>query len=82
MEAPYVYAAVDALATRAAAWAERRARLLQDASPASSGHASPEAIAAAAAAAVKQVSCCEATTYCCACLGHDQVVLRAGLDLI
>ncbi len=62
MEAPYVYAAIDALAARATAWAERRQRLLLESggvpSPAAGGHPpplTPEEAGAAAAAAVKQV---------------------------
>ena len=55
MEAPYIYAAVDALAVRAGKWAERRQRLLLEASPEDLAMPSPEAAAAAAIAAVKEV---------------------------
>ena len=55
MEAPYIYAAVDALAVRAGKWAERRQRLLLEASPDDLAVPTPEAAAAAAIAAVKEV---------------------------
>ena len=55
MEAPYIYAAVDALAVRAGKWAERRQRLLMEASPDDLAVDTPEAAAAAAIAAVKEV---------------------------
>ena len=62
MEAPFVYAAIDALAARATAWAERRQRLLLEGgvpSAAAGGEPppqlTPEEAGAAAAAAVKQV---------------------------
>ena len=55
MEAPYIYAAVDALAVRAGKWAERRQRLLLEASPDDLALPSPEAAAAVAIAAVKEV---------------------------
>ena len=61
MEAPYIYAAIDALAVRAGKWAERRQRLLQEASPDELAMPSPEAAAAAAITAVKEVHlhvCC------------------------
>ena len=57
MEAPYIYAAIDALAVRAGKWAERRQRLLLEALPEDSGLPSPESAAAAAIAAVKEVAC-------------------------
>ncbi len=58
MEAPYVYAALDALAGRAASWAERHQRHLLQRSPPSAlpGLQEPEAAAAAMAAAVRKVS--------------------------
>lgn len=55
MEAPYIYAAVDALAVRAGKWAERRQRLILEASSEDLVVPSPEAAAAAAIAAVKEV---------------------------
>lgn len=55
MEAPFVFAAIDALAARATAWAERRQRLLIEACPADGSLQSPEEAGAAAAAAVKNV---------------------------
>ena len=58
MEAPYIYAAVDALAVRAGKWAERRQRLILEASPEDLAVPSPEAAAAAAIAAVKEVHLC------------------------
>jgi hypothetical protein len=57
MEAPHIYAAIDALAVRAGKWAERRQRLLLEALPEDSGLPSPESAAAAAIAAVKEVAC-------------------------
>ena len=55
-EAPALYAAMDAVAARAASWAERRQRMLLDASGNDSASlATPEGCAAIAAAAVKQV---------------------------
>eukprot|EP00884_Botryococcus_braunii_P023287 jgi/Botrbrau1/9642/Bobra.0131s0019.2 len=58
MEAPYVYAALDALAARAASWAERRQRHLVDASSPSLAATlqDPHEAGAAMAAAVKKVS--------------------------
>ena len=55
MEAPYIYAAVDALAVRAGKWAERRQRLLMEASPDDLAAPTPEAAASVAIAAVKEV---------------------------
>lgn len=57
MEAPFVYAALDALASRAASWAERRQRrLLESAAPAvAATMQEPEEAATMMAAAVKQV---------------------------
>ena len=68
IEAPHIYAAIDALAARAAAWTERRQRALLEAQhhrgagggvPAEQQHglAEPEDAGRAAAAAVKQVPC-------------------------
>ena len=54
-EAPFIYAAMDALANRAASWAERRQRLLQERSAHGSDSLSPNDAAQAAAARVKQV---------------------------
>ena len=54
-EAPFIYAAMDALANRAASWAERRQRLLQDRNVAEIHSLSPQEAAQAAAAEVKQV---------------------------
>lgn len=54
-EAPFIYAAIDALANRAASWAERRQRILQEASAHSSDSLSPQQAAHAAASKVKQV---------------------------
>ena len=57
MEAPFVYGALDALAARSAAWAERRQHLLLDQAPPDKAVSMPEphVVAADAAAAVKQV---------------------------
>ena len=55
MEAPYIYAAIDALAVRAGKWAERRQRLIFEAAPVDASLLSPEAASAAAIAAVKEV---------------------------
>jgi hypothetical protein len=57
MEAPFVYAALDALASRAASWAERRQRrLLESAPPAVvATMQEPEEAASMMAAAVKKV---------------------------
>lgn len=57
MEAPFVYGALDALAARSAAWAERRQHLLLDQAAPDKAASMPEphAVAANAAAAVKQV---------------------------
>lgn len=54
-EAPFIYAAMDALANRAASWAERRQRLLQDRNVPGSDNLSPQEAAQSAAAEVKQV---------------------------
>ncbi|KAK9868787.1 hypothetical protein WJX84_008695 [Apatococcus fuscideae] len=58
MEAPFIYGALDALAARSAAWAERRQHLLLDLAPPDKAATMPEphVVAADAAAAVKQVS--------------------------
>lgn len=57
MEAPAIYAALDAMAARAASWAERRQRQLLNAPGIDEAALpSPEEAAAAAAAAVKKVS--------------------------
>ncbi|KAK9835882.1 hypothetical protein WJX74_010176 [Apatococcus lobatus] len=57
-EAPFVYGALDALASRSAAWAERRQHLLLEHAPPdkAASMAEPHVVAADAAAAVKQVS--------------------------
>jgi len=55
MEAPYIYAAIDALAVRAGKWAERRQRCLLEASQDNPALLSAEAAAAAAITAVKEV---------------------------
>ena len=57
MEAPFVYGALDALACRSAAWAERRQHLLLEQAPPDKTASMPEpyVVAADAAAAVKQV---------------------------
>lgn len=54
-EAPNIFAAIDALAARAASFAERRQRMVQERSAEGSEGPSPRAAAFAAAAAVKQV---------------------------
>lgn len=54
-EAPFIYAAMDALANRAASWAERRQRLLEDRNAVGSDSLTPQEAAQAAAAEVKQV---------------------------
>jgi hypothetical protein len=55
-EAPHVFAAMDALAARAAAWAERRQRLRVEAAPAGGAELQDAHEAGAAAAAeVKKV---------------------------
>lgn len=56
LEAPNVFAAADALAARAASFAERRQRALQEAFADESHAVSPQEAASAAAAAVKQAS--------------------------
>ena len=56
MEAPYIYAAIDALALRAGKWAERRQRLILEVVSAGNVLVTPEAASAAAIAAVKEVS--------------------------
>ena len=55
MEAPYIYAAIDALALRAGKWAERRQRLILESASADAALVTPEAASAAAIAAVKEV---------------------------
>ena len=55
MEAPYIYAAIDALALRAGKWAERRQRLILEGVSADAALITPEAASAAAVAAVKEV---------------------------
>ena len=55
MEAPYIYAAIDALALRAGKWAERRQRLILEGVSADAAVVTPEAASAAAIAAVKEV---------------------------
>ena len=56
MEAPALYAAIDALAARAAAWGERRQRqALQRPGAAEDGAATPEDAGLRAALAVKRV---------------------------
>lgn len=57
MEAPYIYAALDALAARAAAWAEHRQRSLISAAPqgAPASMLLPEAVGRQAAEVVRQV---------------------------
>lgn len=55
-EAPFIFAAMDALANRAASWAERRQRTLQDRNVQGADAVSPHDAARFAAAAVKQVS--------------------------
>ena len=57
-EAPYIFAAMDALAARAASWAERRQRLLQERNCEGADSLSPHSAAVAAAAALKQVLTC------------------------
>lgn len=54
-EAPNIFAAMDALATRAASFAERRQRALQDRQAAGAEAVSPRAAATAAARSIKQV---------------------------
>ena len=56
-EAPYIYAALDALAARAAAWAEHRQRNLISAAPqgAAASMLLPEAVGRQAAEVVRQV---------------------------
>jgi hypothetical protein len=73
MEAPYIYAAMDALAARATAWAERRQRLLLEGTPPDAAAAlqSPEEAGAAAAAAVKQVPCPTSTGLVDKCEGLE-----------
>ena len=55
MEAPYIYAAIDALALRAGKWAERRQRLILESASADAALTTAEAASAAAIAAVKEV---------------------------
>ncbi len=55
MEAPFIYAAIDALAARAMAWAERRQRMLLDAHPDDASLLSPAEAASAASIAIKEV---------------------------
>ena len=55
MEAPAIYAAIDALAARAMAWAERRQRMLLDAQPEDPSLPSPAEAASAASMAIKEV---------------------------
>ncbi|CAK0785380.1 hypothetical protein CVIRNUC_008588 [Coccomyxa viridis] len=56
MEAPYIYAAIDALALRAGKWAERRQRLILEGVSADAAVVTPEAASAAAIAAVKEMT--------------------------
>lgn len=55
MEAPFIYAAIDALAARAMAWAERRQRMILESHPEDGSLLSPGEAALAASAAVKEV---------------------------
>ena len=55
MEAPFIYAAIDALAARAMAWAERRQRMILASHPEDYSLLSPGEAASAASAAVKEV---------------------------
>jgi hypothetical protein len=71
-----VYAAMDALAARATAWAERRQRLLLEANPADDSLQSPADAGAAAAEAVRNVShfvsaICYALHGCHCTLGQE-----------
>jgi hypothetical protein len=71
MEAPFVYAALDALASRAASWAERRQRrLLESAVPAvAATMQEPEEAATMMAAAVKKVQMVKMPRILPLCLG-------------
>lgn len=55
-EAPNIFAAMDALATRAASFAERRQRALQERQVAGAEAVSPRCAATAAARSIKQVN--------------------------
>ena len=75
MEAPFIYGALDALAARSAAWAERRQHLLLDLAPPDKAATMPEphVVAADAAAAVKQVGSIQGSaSSSCACPDDDR----------
>lgn len=81
MEAPFIYAAIDALVSRAMAWAERRQRMLLEAHPEDASLYSPEEAATAASATVKEVNVFLLTKrIACSCLlktSRTKRILRA-----
>jgi hypothetical protein len=71
-EAPFIFSAMDSLANRAASWAERRQRLLQERGIEGPRMVTPHDAALEAAAAVKEVRPRKRVIHCplttCACL--------------
>lgn len=78
-EAPNVYAAMDALAGRARAWAERRQRLLVERGE--GGGLAPEEAGRAAAAVIKQVGALRCQHVPSTCIDHVAALGRGGKKL-